>query len=219
MGDRKLQLCGQRKNGDIFPVDISIHTFESNMQKNVVLILRDINERKTMEREQSNDFLTKLPTRNVLRQYIAQLVDQFNRTEASCCFMLCDLDNFGEINKEYGYQMGDQILIEVSQLLKRTIRKVDILGRWDGEEFLILCPYTGINGAESLAELIRARVEQLHPLQDISLTMSIAVMELHESVSDKDMIVESLTRALAEHCEQGSNQVVTAHLPASASNR
>ena len=70
-----------------------------------------------------------------------------------------DIDHFKSVNADYGHHVGDVILSEFASVLKDGIRKVDAIGRWGGEEFLIILPETNIKEAENIAEQIRKKIE------------------------------------------------------------
>ena len=66
-----------------------------------------------------------------------------------------DIDRFKEINDTYGHEMGDRLLRQTADLLQRMVRDSDSVGRWGGEEFLMICPQTNLTGAGALAEKLR----------------------------------------------------------------
>jgi len=207
MGDRNLDLCAKRKNGEVFPVDISLGTFQHDLEKKAIVVLRDIWERKAMERELSGDYLTKLPTRRALISYLQDEVQRSRKIDTVFSVMLCDIDNFREINEKFDFQTGDEILIDIANLLKNSVRKIDILGRWDGEEFLVLCPHTGLHGAELLAEQLRKRVED-HPVQrGLRLTVSISLTEY--SLDEQNIVdaIESLRVPLEKKSPDAYNRI------------
>ena len=72
---------------------------------------------------------------------------------------MCDIDWFKSINDKYGHTTGDRVLKEIAQSINSRIRKIDIAGRWGGEEFLIVCPGTDTPGAAKLAEDIRKNIQ------------------------------------------------------------
>jgi diguanylate cyclase (GGDEF)-like protein len=106
------------------------------------------------------DTLTGLYNRRKLDQ---TLIEETNRTPRSglpLSVIIIDIDHFKQVNDDFGHQVGDRVLIKVANLLKESIvRKTDIVGRWGGEEFMIVCPYTDINGASLLAEKLREVIE------------------------------------------------------------
>ncbi len=86
-----------------------------------------------------------------------------------------DIDNFKEINDKYGHYTGDTVLKEISQLMKNNLRETDHLGRYGGEEFLIISPNTDLMGAYEQAERIRRRFNNFNFTNDIKITISFGV--------------------------------------------
>lgn len=125
------------------------------MQTNEKL-LKEISERKHVERmlEETSriDYLTNTLNRRAMSRRLEQLVSQSERGCNSFCIILLDIDHFKQVNDSYGHDTGDQVLKYVVKQLKSQIRAADELGRWGGEEFLILCPDTKHSEALSLAQ-------------------------------------------------------------------
>jgi diguanylate cyclase (GGDEF)-like protein len=118
--------------------------------------LRDTN--KELERLSVTDRLTGLFNRLCLDRV---LDDELNRSQryASCfALVLLDIDHFKSVNDSYGHPVGDQVLVDVARLLGEGTREVDVVGRWGGEEFLIICPDTTFEGAMATAEKLRELV-------------------------------------------------------------
>jgi len=118
--------------------------------------LIDITDIKEKEFELENlariDQLTKINNRLYLDEVLISQYYRFNRYSEECSLMLIDIDYFKSVNDEYGHLVGDKVLIEFAELLKKSVRSDDIVGRWGGEEFLIILPHTNINQAIYLAE-------------------------------------------------------------------
>lgn len=74
--------------------------------------------------------------------------------------MIIDVDYFKKVNDTFGHQVGDTTLIEVANILKTNTRETDIVGRWGGEEFVIICPNTNLDGIKILASNIREKIEK-----------------------------------------------------------
>jgi diguanylate cyclase (GGDEF)-like protein len=74
------------------------------------------------------------------------------------CVLLLDVDEFKSVNDNFGHQTGDEVLLGIARILQNGVREVDVVGRWGGEEFLIICRETTIDGALVLAEKLRAAV-------------------------------------------------------------
>jgi diguanylate cyclase (GGDEF)-like protein len=97
--------------------------------------------------------------RRKLDEALAQECARAQRTQSPLTVIMADIDKFKSVNDTHGHQVGDQMLIEFAGILQRRVRKVDTVGRWGGEEFLILCPDTNLAGACNVAENIRCSIE------------------------------------------------------------
>ncbi len=101
------------------------------------------------------DALTGLYNRNKIDSSMAIELSRSKRYYHNFSIILIDIDDFKQFNDKHGHQMGDKVLVEVSKMLKNGIRDTDILGRWGGEEFIIICPETNLQNAVNLADYIR----------------------------------------------------------------
>jgi diguanylate cyclase (GGDEF)-like protein len=125
---------------------------------------------------------------------------------------MLDVDNFKYINDTYGHKIGDTILINLAQALQTHSRKTDIVCRYGGEEFIILLPNTNIHGAKSLADKIRAHIEEcsldINKETKVKFTVSVGVSQVD---ADKEKNFESAIKraddALYEAKETGKNKV------------
>lgn len=82
-----------------------------------------------------------------------------------------DVDHFKQINDTYGHHVGDSVLVEVAFILKNNLRKTDVVGRWGGEEFIVVCPETQLTNATHLAEKLRNKIED-HQFSDVEKTIT-----------------------------------------------
>ncbi|NJN14975.1 MAG: diguanylate cyclase [Oscillochloris sp.] len=141
--------------------------------------LREANAR--LQYQATHDGLTGLPNRSALIERTTLELDRRKRTGSPLCMAIFDIDHFKLINDRYGHLTGDQVLRHVAQVFQENLRAYDIIGRWGGEEFLLLLPDTQIEEAEIIAQRIcRCICDQ--PLQHtddetIQLTMSAGVAE------------------------------------------
>ncbi|WP_052476275.1 sensor domain-containing diguanylate cyclase [Cohnella kolymensis] len=122
--------------------------------------------------------------------------------------IVVDIDHFKQINDTHGHQVGDDILTQVSNIIRTSIRDTDIAARWGGEELAIYLPLLGLEQTQSIAERIRQRVqEETNP----SVTVSCGISAWRSS--DEKVSVESLfykaDMALYEAKHQGRNRIVT----------
>lgn len=127
------------------------------------------------------DELTGIANRRALMQEFEKRISEAMRYNTNFSILLFDLDNFKTINDEYGHLTGDGILVKVTRVCARWLRTTDIMGRYGGEEFVVLCPNTLLEGAKALAERIRQAVEESDFTvygKNIKMTISIGVTEL-----------------------------------------
>ncbi|WP_419233494.1 diguanylate cyclase [Aliarcobacter cryaerophilus] len=155
------------------------------------------------------DKLTGLYNRFKIDKELSSQKDNIDRNDSySCGLMLIDIDYFKSINDTLGHLEGDFILKDISKLLKNNLRKTDILGRWGGEEFLIILPFTSKDIAKKIAENLRALIEENNFSYKMNrkITISIGVTEFSKSKSVEDtlLLVDNL---LYKAKENGRNRV------------
>ncbi len=157
----------------------------------------------------TTDQLTQVPNRYRLNLDIQRTLISARRFEEDLCMILFDIDHFKEINDHYGHQVGDKVLITVSQTMQTMIREVDILGRWGGEEFLLICPKTDLLGACKLANKIRTQIQYLKLEEGTSVTLSAGVAQF-DLKEDFEHLLKRLDDALYFAKNSGRNQVIEA---------
>lgn len=161
----------------------------------VVTDLSKSNQELTDQKEHfrvlsTNDALTGIRNRHGVKlSYDAML--QSANPDTKISVILIDIDHFKRINDRRGHQIGDEVLSQFSDLLRRNTRENDIVGRWGGEEFIVVSAHTNLNQAELLAEKIRTAVSNtaLGDNKPIMVTISCGVTEIQRP--------ESLDTALA----------------------
>jgi diguanylate cyclase (GGDEF)-like protein len=148
-----------------------------------------MNERLTMMAEE--DQLTRLQNRRGIQYQLKRLYEDAQRTGKNFSIILCDIDFFKDINDRYGHQIGDQVLIEIAQIIKETIRKSDMAARWGGEEFLIVLPGARQREAYQVAEKIRQNVLKFpfyYQGQELRISLSSGVSQMKDAASIDDLI-------------------------------
>ena len=156
-----------------------------------------------MRRLAETDPLTETYNRRALLEKLAQEMDRARRYDSILACLMIDIDKFKLVNDTYGHLIGDRILRQVANLLRREQRAVDVVARYGGEEFVILLPETGVTGARIFAERILRRVsgyEFGEPGHPVHLTTSIGVATYpDERIDDCDAMLrladENLYRA------------------------
>lgn len=153
------------------------------------------------------DPLTKLCNRLKLDEELKGEVLRCGRYHTSFGVIMVDIDHFKRVNDQYGHLVGDQVLSSIAEVLEEHIREIDTLGRWGGEEFLVICPESTSDGLQQLAERLRCAVEAKTLPIDEHKTASFgaAIFEPQDSV---ETIISKADNALYQAKDQGRNQVV-----------
>ena len=157
----------------------------------LVLVYRNVRFRKRVNRELADaysraeklsqiDTLTGLANRRAMMKSLAAEQTRSSRTGRSFGLIMTDIDDFKQVNDRYGHACGDEILVEVSKRLEKTLRNQDITSRWGGEEFLLLLPETSLHSAVKVAKKIKALIEGTPFIcsnASINLTMTFGVSQ------------------------------------------
>lgn len=191
----------------------AIANVSANSLYNAFLFEKVEDEKARLEKLAITDFLTGVYN---IRYFYHRLTEEFSRSEryglSLSCLML-DIDHFKDINDKYGHRIGDLVLREFAQLLRRHTRKSDVLARYGGEEFIMLLAQTSAEGAMLKAEALRNYVETstfrgLH--QGRCPTVSIGVASFpNPSVKNKEDLITFADNALYAAKTAGRNQVVS----------
>ncbi len=123
------------------------------------IALENVRLHRLVARQASTDGLTELANRREFEDSLANEISRAERFGGSLALILADLDNFKQVNDRFGHQAGDEVLRSFADILRETVRDIDVAARYGGEEFAILLPQTDIVGAEALAERLREAVE------------------------------------------------------------
>lgn len=154
------------------------------------------------------DVLTGIANRRALFDRLTDEVERLRRyPDQPLSIILLDLDEFKAINDRFGHATGDEVLVRVARTVLGVVRKTDVVGRYGGEEFLVILPNVGIVGARDVAERVRRAVEQLTWTQPgLRLTVSGGVSEA--SGEEPDRLIDAADRKLYEAKDAGRNRMV-----------
>lgn len=177
-------------------VRISDHTVNDSSGKLLWIegILEDITEQVNAEKalHQKEQELEKLATTDILtgcynRYYIMKLIEEeinrIKRTGESLSLIMYDFDHFKQINDNYGHHAGDNVLQESTQIISQVIREIDKVGRYGGEEFLILLPFSNLSSALEVAKRVKDVVASHHFKDLKQVTLSLGVVQYNDKES------------------------------------
>jgi len=158
------------------------------------------------------DTLTRIPNRHAAQTFFGKELSRKDRHGDDFSILLIDLDNFKQINDNYGHALGDFVLIKTADMFQAALRKQDLVSRWGGEEFLIILPNTSIQNAQLLAERLRTEISNAEFEQtNTSLKITISVGIAHSShAPTMDAIIKKADDALYV-AKATKNAVITAN--------
>jgi diguanylate cyclase (GGDEF)-like protein len=164
--------------------------------------------RQTIEKIAITDPLTEVFNRRHIMSRLEEEFEKFKRLKKNVSCIMADIDNFKGINDSYGHLVGDQVLKAISHRIRNTVRAYDILGRYGGEEFLIIMPDTSMEDARELAERIRTRVKEA-PVNNATITLSLGVVCIQEDDRSLDDIIRRADQNLYKAKKSGKDRVVS----------
>ncbi len=166
---KTFETVGLRKGGSEFPIELSLASWTVRNETYFTGIIRDISKRKEAERKQKEseqkyrqlfvemkelaqkDPLTNLWNHRRITEQIEYEIERSSRGSHLFSIMMMDVDSFKPINDTYGHLVGDDVLLRVARTLEKQSRSVDSIGRYGGDEFLVILPYTNGEQAKNLA--------------------------------------------------------------------
>lgn len=158
----------------------------------------------------NSDSLTKLYNRRYFYKIATKILKLAQRSKQDVCVCMIDIDNFKTINDTYGHHLGDYVIKNLAKNLTSLTRQSDIIGRYGGEEFILLLPDTNIEGAKVIANKICKEISEqkiVYKDIDLSYTISLGLNEYTKMDSIDDFIIKA-DEALYKAKHAGKNQVV-----------
>jgi two-component system cell cycle response regulator len=155
------------------------------------------------------DPLTGLYNRRHLDSVLEAEWKKSERYNFSLVCLLIDIDFFKSVNDTYGHKTGDLVLIKIANILRKSLRDVDTVARWGGEEFLAVLPYTDKDQGLMIAQRILEKVSahQFEQCPDRRITVSIGLSHSGPSLNSKDKLIEAADSALYEAKKNGRNRM------------
>jgi diguanylate cyclase (GGDEF)-like protein/PAS domain S-box-containing protein len=189
------EVIGRRRGGPIH-LEMTVSTIESDDEELRVAFLRDITERKAqrraLEHQANHDALTGLPNRPCLMRRTRQTLVTASRDRSPVAFLLLDLNRFREINDTLGHHTGDQILEKIALRLRSPLRSGDTIARLDGDEFAVLLPDTGFEGAREMAWNLIDSLKEPFQIEGLSLLVdaSIGIVIFPDHGMNAEMLIQ-----------------------------
>lgn len=209
------ELKNRSRNGQTYWVYAHI---EPIYDKNQVItgytaIRQDITGQKQVEELSIRDPLTGLYNRRKLNESLAQHI-QYNHEETTpFCVILCDIDHFKQVNDQWGHHIGDLVLQQFAALIQSQLRQQDILGRWGGEEFMMILPATTLNQATAIAERLRQTVAD-NLFDDIEHCSASFGVTTYQDPEEEQTMMQRVDSALYRAKDHGRNRIEVANRPA-----
>ncbi len=190
---------------------------EAGKPEIVAGIVFDISEQKKLEEALSKqnellnemsrtDFLTKINNRRSLYEKLEYEILRSKRTHEPLSIAIMDIDHFKRVNDNYGHLAGDQVLIDVARIIQSSVRITDIVGRYGGEEFMVILPNCAAADAVNVAETIRLSVEGETFENGLKLTISGGLKQYEGETVDG--VIELVDQSLYDAKQYGRNQMV-----------
>lgn len=177
----------------------------------------DITEQKKVEEElrqlSFTDTLTKLANRRHFLMETERLITSSNRHGRNFSLLMYDLDHFKQVNDSYGHDIGDEVLIQVSEVVRGRVRACDLVARIGGEEFVVLLPDTDLNAAQRVAEELRNSISEIEfkaAAKVFHVTVTFGVTCYNATDNSPEDILKRADKLLYQGKEGGRNQVVAA---------
>lgn len=171
------------------------------------LLVKELEEKNNiLNKVAINDKLTGINNRYYFDKRIIEEMGVSDRYSIPLSLLVFDLDRFKYVNDTFGHDIGDKVLITLSEKIKRLMRKSDIFARWGGEEFVILMTHTNLEGALCAAEKIRKEAENIYHMGVGNVTISIGLAQRLEDES-LDSWFKRADRALYRAKKEGRNRV------------
>jgi diguanylate cyclase (GGDEF)-like protein len=161
------------------------------------------------------DPLTNVLNRAGLMAALRRRQAEFLRYGTGYSIVLIDVDHFKQVNDRFGHAAGDQVLRRVAEIIKASVRDVDTVGRYGGEEFIALLPSTALDSAQATAERIRIAIAQV-PIRvaraQLHVTVSAGVAQVERTIGVEELIANA-DSAMYEAKRRGRNRVTVYRAP------
>jgi diguanylate cyclase (GGDEF)-like protein/PAS domain S-box-containing protein len=185
-------------------------TFMNNLANQLALTITNARLHELIQYQARTDALTRINNRHHFMNLAELEFKRAKRHGRDLALILLDLDHFKSVNDNFGHTVGDQVLHLAAQMCSSCIRSTDIIGRYGGEEFIILLPETDLSGARLLAQRIRTRISS-RPVQigdhSIEITVSMGVSLMEAATADLVALLQRADEAMYRAKNSGRNRI------------
>ncbi|MFT3925701.1 MAG: diguanylate cyclase [Myxococcales bacterium] len=210
----EIQLCAA--DGSAFWALLSARTVQFGEEDSALIAFTDLTAQKAVEHQlrtlAQRDPLTQAYNRHHFWQIAHNELSRVKRYQRPLSLAMVDADLFKAINDQHGHDAGDMVLRAIVDTCHETLRESDVLARYGGEEFVVLLPETPSEGAQTVMERLRERVESTSIMLDdgreVRVTVSIGLSALLESDPDVETVLKRADEALYAAKHSGRNRVV-----------
>ena len=187
------------------PLFLSGIVFDITERKERELNIKESN--KILLKKTMTDELTSLRNRRSIMEFLKMEVERKFRDKEDLSIAIFDIDDFSKVNDNKGHIIGDKVLIQVANIMTKSVRDTDFIGRYGGEEFIVIYPKTNLKDAIATSDRIRKAVEEYCFEEDVRITISGGVYQYHG-----EELVEFINKAdekLYKAKKLGKNKIIS----------
>lgn len=196
---------GVSKDGQTLELNVAITSTLIVDKPRTVCVIKDTQDHNHLKQEAEQDHLTHLYNRRAIDHLLFRELCRSKKLSSDLSVLLIDLDNFKAINDEFGHTYGDDILVKVASFLRKNTRNYDVLGRWGGDEFILICPNLRESHSVAYAKRLVNDFQQLTIAHGgLGLSIGIATNSKHQQY-DEQSIFDAADQALYTSKNRGKS--------------
>ena len=201
---------GKDESRYIFPnneIGMISEAIETLTEKALIVKNKELNEKNVLLKTLSHtDQLTSIANRRKMMEVLHTEIAQYKRYQLPFSALMFDIDYFKRINDTHGHEVGDQVLVQLAQVVTSTLRETDTLGRWGGEEFLLICPQTDIHNAKVIADKIFKAIQAHDFPCQLKVSISLGLSEFTDTHSLESLLIE-IDKKMYKAKQAGRNRI------------
>ena len=208
----KLSQLSRDLKSTIVKVKREINKTRKELEKSAQTINHLKEELEKLKEKTIIDELTQILNRRGIMEFLTREYARSKRFKSPLSVLMIDIDDFKKVNDTYGHTVGDKVLKTIAQILKTKLRATDVVGRYGGEEFLVVLPETDLQAALTVAEKLRTEVAKKafkYKDQVFKVTISLGAAQLKEGESIEELINRA-DQALYTSKRSGKNRTTLA---------